>query len=328
MVKLIIQIPCFNEEFALPITLQALPRHLPGIDRVEWLIIDDGSTDRTVQVAQAYGVDHIIRLPINRGLAVAFMSGLQACLQLGADIIVNTDADNQYCADDIKTIVQPILNYQADIVIGTRPIAEMSHFSPIKKSLQYLGSWVVRLASGTDVADAPSGFRAMTREAALRLHVFNDYTYTLETIIQAGRSNMMIKSVPVRTNADLRPSRLVKSIFGYIQKSIFTIFRIFAIYKPLLFFSTLSTVFWMPGLFFMLRYLYFVMIGEGKGHVQSVILGALLITIGFLLQVVGILADLIATNRKLLEKLDRQFQQLDYNLKALPRSVDSTSMEK
>ncbi|WP_235949933.1 glycosyltransferase family 2 protein [Candidatus Regiella insecticola] len=236
--KLIIQIPCFNEAQTLAITLAALPRSVVGFDTVEWLIIDDGSQDNTAEVAKAQGVDHVIRHTNNKGLARAFMTGLDACLQLGADVIVNTDADNQYNAEDIPALTQPILQHRAELVIGTRPITTIEHFSPVKKILQKLGSWVVRIASKTDIADAPSGFRAISRTAAQRLMVFNDYTYTLETIIQAGQKNITITSVPIRVNEDLRPSRLVKSIPSYIKRSIVSIIRIFIIYRPFRFFST------------------------------------------------------------------------------------------
>ena len=225
--KLIIQIPCYNEAETLGIALSALPRQVPGFDSVEWLIIDDGSTDDTVKVALSHGVDHVVRHTRNQGLARGFMNGLQACLEHGADVIVNTDADNQYEADDIPLLTAPIVNGKADIVIGARPIQAIEHFSPIKKLLQKLGSWVVRVASKTDVPDAPSGFRAISRTAARHLVVFSDYTYTLETIIQAGQKNMAITSVPIRVNGDLRPSRLVKSIASYIQRSIVTIIRVF-----------------------------------------------------------------------------------------------------
>ena len=217
--KLIIQIPCYNEADTLAITLKELPRTVEGFDKVEWLIINDGSTDNTIEVAQANGVDHVISLARNQGLARVFMAGLDACLKLGADVIVNTDADNQYNAKDIPLLTKPILDKKADLVVGARPISEMKHFPLIKKQLQKMGSWVVRRASKTDIPDAPSGFRAMSREAAMRLNVFNDYTYTLESIIQAGQKNMAIVSVPVRVNEDLRPSRLVKSIPSYVRKS-------------------------------------------------------------------------------------------------------------
>ncbi|HDH04472.1 MAG TPA: glycosyltransferase family 2 protein [Nitrospirae bacterium] len=314
MTKLIIQIPCYNEEAALGITLSSLPREIPGIDVIEWLIIDDGSTDRTVEVARSHGVDHVIHLPRNQGLARAFMSGLEACLKAGADIIVNTDADNQYSADDIPRLVEPILSGKAEIVVGARPIAEIKHFSPIKKILQKLGSWAVRFASKTDIPDAPSGFRAMTREAAMRLNVFNKYTYTLETIIQAGQKDMAITSVPVRTNEELRPSRLVKSIHSYVRRSVLTIIRITMTYKPFEFFAVPGMIAFALGLLLFLRFFYFYFTGDGAGHVQSVILAALLLGTGFFLSVVGLLADLISVNRKLLEKLDWRIQQMEESL--------------
>jgi glycosyltransferase involved in cell wall biosynthesis len=312
--RLIIQIPCYNEEATLAITLSALPRQLPDIDKVEWLIIDDGSKDRTVEVARQYGVDHVVRLPRNQGLAKGFMAGLDACLKAGADIIVNTDADNQYCADDIPKLIEPIVRGEAEIVVGARPIDEIGHFSPLKKALQKLGSWVVRIASKTDIPDAPSGFRAMSRKAAMQLNVFNEYTYTLETIIQAGQKNMAIVSVPIRTNSDLRPSRLVKSIPSYVQRSILTIVRIFMTYKPFRFFVVPGVIAFAIGFLIGLRFLYHYMVGQGAGHIQSLILAALLMGTGFFLGVTGLIADLIAVNRKLLEKLDVRLRQVEENM--------------
>lgn len=311
MTKLIVQIPCFNEEAILGVTLSALPRQVPGVDVVEWLVIDDGSTDKTVEVAKAHGVDHIVRLPQNQGLAKAFAAGLEASLKAGADIIVNTDADNQYCAEDIPKLVAPILAGKAEIVVGARPIGEIKHFSPVKKFLQKLGSWAVRLASKTDIPDAPSGFRAMSRDAAMRLQVFNEYTYTLETIIQAGQKSMAITSVPIRTNADLRPSRLVKSIPCYIQRQVLTILRIFMTYKPFRFFAVPGAILLSLGILISLRFLYFFFTARGAGHVQSLILSALLMGGGFFLVVVGLLADLIAVNRQLLERLDWRVQKIE-----------------
>lgn len=309
--KLIIQIPCLNEAGTLGIALAALPRSINGFDTVEWLIIDDGSTDGTAALAKELGVDHVIRHPVNRGLATAFMTGLDACLRLGADVIVNTDADNQYEGSDIPLLTAPILAGQADMVIGARPIDKTEHFSWIKKRLQRLGSWAVRVASNTEVADAPSGFRAITRETAMRLNVFNAYTYTLETIIQAGVSNLRVLSVPIRTNADLRPSRLVSSIPSYVRRSLVTILRIFVIYRPMTFF------FW-PGLFLLatgglaaFRFLYFYLAGNGDGHVQSLILGALCIILGTLMFMIGLLADMITANRKLLEKITLRIQRIE-----------------
>lgn len=301
--KLIIQIPCYNEAATLDIALAALPRTVPGFDSVEWLIIDDGSTDDTVRVAREHGVDHVVRHTRNQGLARGFMTGLDACLRLGADVIVNTDADNQYNAEDIPALTAPILASEADIVIGARPIETIEHFSPIKKFLQRLGSRVVRVASGTDILDAPSGFRAMSRAAAQQLVVFNDYTYTLETIIQAGQKNMAITSVPVRVNEDLRPSRLVKSIPSYIKRSIITIIRIFVIYRPFRFFGTIGLVLFSAGVLIGLRFIWKWLGGEGEGHVQSLILAGALLVMGFQTLLVAFLADLLAANRKLLEDI-------------------------
>jgi len=311
--KLIIQIPCFNESETLAIALADLPREVEGFDTVEWLIIDDGSADNTTQVARASGVHHVVRHPVNRGLAVGFMSGLDACLTLGADVIVNTDADNQYCGADIPKLTAPILAHEADIVVGARPINETEHFSWIKKKLQRLGSWAVRMASKTDVADAPSGFRAMSREAALRLNVFNAYTYTLETIIQAGQSNLTIVSVPIRTNGDLRPSRLVKSISSYVRRSLVTILRVFVIYRPLALFFYVGSVFWLIGLAAGVRFLYYYLDHGGEGHIQSVILTSLCVTLGTLLYMMGLIGDLIATNRKLMENINTRLKKMSYD---------------
>jgi glycosyltransferase involved in cell wall biosynthesis len=301
--KLIIQIPCFNEAQTLSVALSALPRTVPGFDSVEWLIIDDGSQDDTAEVAKAHGVDHVVRHTGNKGLARAFMTGLDACLSLGADVIVNTDADNQYNADDIPVITQPILQHRAELVIGARPIATIEHFSPVKKLLQKLGSWVVRVASKTDIADAPSGFRAMSRAAAQRLMVFGDDTYTLETIIQAGQKNMATTSVPIRVNEDLRPSRLVKSIPSYIKRSIITIVRIFIIYRPFSFFGTIGAVLFGTGFLIGLRFLWKYLGGEGEGHVQSLILASVLLGMGFQTLLIAFVADLLSANRKLLEDI-------------------------
>ena len=301
--KLIIQIPCYNEEETLAVALTALPRSVPGFDRVEWLIIDDGSRDATVEVAKANGVDYVVRHTGNKGLAKAFMTGLDACIRLGADVIVNTDADNQYNADDIPALTQPIIERRAELVIGARPIASIEHFSPMKKMLQKLGSWVVRVASKTDIPDAPSGFRAMTRSVAQRLMVFNDYTYTLETIIQAGQKNMAITSVPIRVNGDLRPSRLVRSIPSYIKRSIVTIIRIFIIYRPFSFFGTIGAVLFGAGTLIGLRFLWKYLGGEGDGHIQSLILASVLLGMGFQTFLIAFVADLLAANRKLLEDI-------------------------
>lgn len=306
--KLIIQIPCLNEAETLAIALAALPRDVAGFDRVEWLIIDDGSTDNTVQVARENGVDHVVRHIQNRGLAHAFMTGINACLDLGADVIVNTDADNQYNADCIPALTAPVLEQEADIVIGARPIKTIEHFSTLKKFLQRLGSRVVRVISGTDVADAPSGFRAFSRDAAERLFVFNDYTYTLETIIQAGQKNLQIANVHVDVNCDLRPSRLFRSIPSYIKRSILTLVRIFVIYRPARALSAVAAVPFILGNLIGIRYFIFWLQGEGDGHVQSLILAAILLIMAAQVFLTGVLADLVAANRKLLEEI-RWFQR-------------------
>jgi glycosyltransferase involved in cell wall biosynthesis len=303
MPKLLIQIPCYNEEQTLPETLAALPRQVPGFDSVEWLIIDDGSTDRTVEVARRAGADHVVSLPRNQGLARAFVAGLEACLKAGADVIVNTDADNQYDAGCIPALVAPIVAGRAQIVIGERPIMDVKEFSLVKKLLQRLGSAAVRIASNTRVPDAPSGFRAMHAGAAMRLCVFSDYTYTIETIIQAGRKNIAIASVPITVNGPTRPSRLVRSIPSYVRRSLLTIARIFILYKPLRFFLYLGTAFLLPGLVLGLRFLLHYLGGDGQGHVQSLILAAVLLVTAVVVYASGILADLVAANRVLLEEV-------------------------
>jgi len=314
MRKLIIQIPCFNEEESLPIALADLPREVPGIDKVEWLIIDDGSTDRTVEVAAECGVDHIVRLPHNHGLAKAFAVGLDACLRKGADVIVNTDADNQYCAGDIPKLIAPILQGRAEIVVGQRPIEQIRHFSPAKRILQRLGSWIVRLASSTSVPDAPSGFRAFSRDAAMRLNVFSGYTYTLETIIQAGHKNMGITSVPIRTNPFLRPSRLMTSMYRYIRSSILIIVRIFMTYQPARFFGAPGVVAFLIGFGLAVRFIIFYLSGTGQGHIQSLIFSALFMGSGFFLIVTGLVSDLIAVNRKLLEEVRTRVLRIEYRI--------------
>jgi glycosyltransferase involved in cell wall biosynthesis len=290
-----------NEAATLGITLSALPKTVPGFDCVEVLVIDDGSTDATAEVARQFGVKHIVRHARNQGLAKAFMSGLDECLRLGANVVVNTDADNQYNANDIPLLVQPILENRAELVIGARPIQAIRHFSPLKKLLQQLGSWVVRVVSKTDIPDAPSGFRALSRAAAQRLVVFNDYTYTLETIIQAGQKHMAITSVPIRVNGDLRPSRLVKSIPSYIKSSIATMIRIFVIYRPFRFFASIGAILFMSGFIIGLRFLYFFVSGSGVGHIQSLILASVLLGMGFQTLLVAFVADILSANRKLIE---------------------------
>jgi glycosyltransferase involved in cell wall biosynthesis len=309
--KLVIQIPCFNEAQSLPHAIPQLPRAVPGCDVVEWLVIDDGSEDETAAIAASLGVDRVVRHPVNRGLAAAFMTGLESAVAAGADIIVNTDADNQYDARDIEKLVQPIIQGRAEMVIGARPIGDTEHFSALKKRLQALGSWVVRLASNTEVADAPSGFRAFTREAAQRLNVFSSYTYTLETIIQAGHSNIRVLSVPVRTNPDLRPSRLVRSIGRYVWRSAATIVRIFATYRPLMFFWLIAAFFILVGAGFGGWYLLHKFEGEGAGHIQSAMIAAASTTVGLFAFLLGFLADLLGVNRRLLEGIDWRVRQLE-----------------
>lgn len=310
--KLIIQIPCYNEAETLEIALNALPKHIDGIDVIEYLIINDGSKDNTVEVAQNWGVNYIVNFRNNKGLARGFMAGIDACLRNGADIIVNTDADNQYNADDIEKLIQPILRKEAGMVIGERPIDETEHFSPLKKKLQHFGSWVVRKASKTDVPDAPSGFRAYSRSTAMRLNVINEYTYTLETIVQAGRNKMAVKSVPIRTNPELRESRLFHSMFGYVKKSMLTIVRTYMMYRPLAVFAAIASTFFGSGIVLGTRYLYYMKKGEGSGHVQSLILSSMLIIIGTLSGVVGLLADVISGNRKLIQEIQYQLRKMDY----------------
>lgn len=322
MTKLIIQIPCRNEAETLGITLKDLPREVAGVDQVEWLIIDDGCTDNTVEVAREGGVDHVVRLNGHQGLARGFIAGLEASVAAGADIIVNTDADNQYYAADIPALIAPVLNGDADIAVGARPIEQTAHFSPTKKLLQKLGSSVVRIASNTDVRDAPSGFRAIGREAAMRMHVFGDYTYTIETIIQAGQKGMRVVSVPIRTNGDLRPSRLVRSIPRYIARSISTICRIFVTYRPLRFFLPLASAIFFAGFALGARYLYLRFVGQGTGHIQSVILAGTLLGTGVFVLLIGVIADLISTNRKLLEQIDWKVKQLQESVRDLRQPPD------
>ena len=301
--KLIIQIPCYNEAQTLPITVQALPRRLEGIDDIEFLVIDDGSSDSTSEVAKQAGVHHVVRLANHVGLAASFMTGLETSLRLGADIIVNTDGDNQYNADDIPLLIKPILLKRAEIVVGDRGVATLSKFSPMKRFLQWLGSLVVALASGIKTPDATSGFRALSREAALRTLVMNDYSYTLETLIQAGTRHLTVVYVPVRTNLETRPSRLVRNIPNYVTQSAQTIIRSYAMYRPLRAFTTLSILMIAGGAGLGLRFLYFYAVGKGSGHVQSLIFAAVLTIIGFQTYLIGVLADLIGFNRIILEDL-------------------------
>lgn len=312
--KLIIQIPCYNEAETLTIALDALPKHIDGIDEIEYLVINDGSSDNTEQIARDWGVHYIVHFKRNLGLARGFMAGLDLALRQGADIIVNTDADNQYNADDIEKIVRPIIEKKADIVIGERPIDETEEFSPLKKKLQHLGSWFVRLASHTDIPDAPSGFRAYSRHAAMRMNVNNEYTYTLETIVQAGRNKMAIMSVPIRTNPELRKSRLMKSMYGYIKKSVLTVFRSFLMYRPLQVFTVIAMFFLIAGIAIGIRFLVFYFTGDGNGHVQSLILAVMLIIIGVQTALLGMQADVISANRKLLEDIQFRIKKLEFGL--------------
>ncbi len=310
--KLIIQIPCLNEAETLEIALNDLPKHIDGIDTIEYLIINDGSVDNTVEVAKNWGVNYVVSFTRNKGLAKGFMAGIDACLRNGADIIVNTDADNQYCGDDIEKLVRPILDGKADIVVGERPIDATEHFSPLKKKLQHFGSYVVRKASKTDIPDAPSGFRAFSRDAAMHLNVMNNYTYTLETIVQAGRTSMAITSVPIRTNGELRKSRLFHSMFGYVKRSMLTIIRAFLMYRPLTFFSILGIIPFTIGFAIALRFLIFWIRGAGMGHIQSLIFASTLLLLSFMTFILGLQADIIANNRKLLEDIQYRVRRLDY----------------
>lgn len=319
--KLIIQIPCYNEAETLEIALNDLPKQIDGIDEIEYLIINDGSIDKTVEVAMNWGVHHVVSFTKNKGLAKGFMAGIEACLSYGADIIVNTDADNQYCGEDIKTLIEPILKGEADIVVGERPIDQTEHFSWLKKKLQHFGSWVVRKASNTDIPDAPSGFRAFSREAAMHLNVINEYTYTLETIVQAGRNKMAITSVPIRTNPELRKSRLFSSMWGYIKKSMLTILRALLMYKSLFCLTVVGSIPFLIGLGIGIRYLVFFFNGHTAGHIQSLILACTLMIIGFMTFVIGMLADVLSANRKIME-------DVQYNVRKLAYDKEDKSSEK
>jgi len=301
-VKLIIQIPCYNEEATLPVTLADLPRALPGVAEIEYLVIDDGSRDRTVEVARQLGVHHIVRQKQNRGLAAAFQAGLEAALAAGADVVVNTDADNQYYGPDVAALVGPILAGEADIVVGDRGVAELEHFSPFKRRLQRLGSWVVERAAGIPIPDATSGFRAFTREAALRLTVLSGYTYTLETLIQAGLRGMKVSFVPVHTNPQTRKSRLIRSLPSFLALQAVTVLRFYTMYRPLRVFMTTGATLIAIALILGARFLYFYTIQRGAGHVQSLILAAILSIVGFQVCLIGLIADLVSLNRKMMEE--------------------------
>ncbi|HZO35702.1 MAG TPA: glycosyltransferase family 2 protein [Solirubrobacteraceae bacterium] len=316
--KLIIQIPCLNEEATLPATLADLPREVSGFDVVEWLVIDDGSTDRTIAVAREHGVDHIVRLTNNKGLAAGFQAGLDASLKLGADVIVNTDADNQYDAADIPKLVEPIVAGRADMVVGDREVHNIEHFSPLKKSLQRLGSWVVRQASDTDVPDTTSGFRAYNREAAMQMAVVSKFTYTLETIIQAGKLLVAIDHVPIRTNPKTRESRLFPSMWSYVRRNTVSIFRIYAQYEPLRVFMTLALVLFVAALIPWGRFFIAYVSGEGSGHVQSLIFGAVLFNASVVLFALGILGDLLYAQRIMSQRVFERVRRIELTLGVPP----------
>jgi glycosyltransferase involved in cell wall biosynthesis len=316
--KLIIQIPCLNEEATLPATLADLPREVEGFDSVEWLVIDDGSTDRTIEVARANGVNHIVRLTNNKGLASAFQAGLDAALKLGADVIVNTDADNQYNGGDIPKLVAPIVAGEADMVIGTRDVMGIEHFSPLKKALQRLGSWVVRRASDTAVPDTTSGFRAYNREAAIQMVVVSKFTYTLETIIQAGKQLVAVDDVPIRTNAKTRESRLFPSMWAYVRRNSLSIFRIYSQYEPLRVFWGAAIVLGLISIAIFIRYFVFWLDGEGAGHVQSLILGAILFNAAVVLGALGVIGDLLAAQRTLSQRMFERIRRVELQVGVAP----------
>ena len=316
--KLIIQIPCFDEADQLPDTLADLPRDLPGFDSVEWLVIDDGSTDATVEVARAGGVHHVVRLTNNKGLAAAFQAGLDACLKLGADVIVNTDADNQYYGGDIPKLVEPILAGKADMVVGDRETQSIEHFSPLKKRLQRLGSAVVSRASGAAIPDTTSGFRAYNREAALQMQVVSKFTYTLETIIQAGKMLVAVEHVPIRTNEQTRPSRLFPSMWAYVRRNAGSIFRIYSLYEPMRVFLIAAAVVGVPAAVIWARFLYFFFAGEGGGHVQSLILGSTLMIIAVQLAALGVLGDILAGSRVLEQRILERVRRVELTLGVEP----------
>jgi len=317
-VKLIIQIPCFNEEGQLPMTLSRLPREIPGVDSVEWLIIDDGSTDRTIEVAREHGVDHIVRLTNHKGLAAAFQAGLDAGLKLGADVIVNTDADNQYEGEDVPKLVAPILRGEADMVVGDRQVDTVEHFSALKKLLQRVGSWVVRHASSTEIPDTTSGFRAYNREAALQMQAVSKFTYTLETIIQAGKLLVAVDHVPVRTNPKTRESRLFPSMGAYVRRNAVSIFRIYSQYEPLRVFWGAAALVGLVSLIVWGRFTYFYLDGNGKGHVQSLILGAVLFNAAVVLAALGVIGDLLSAQRVMTQRTFERVRRIELKIGVAP----------
>lgn len=312
--KLIIQIPCYNEEETLEVTYNDLPKQIDGIDVIETLIIDDGCTDKTVEVARRIGVDHIVSFNQNRGLAKGFAAGIENCLKLGADVIVNTDADNQYCGADIAKLVEPIVKKQADVVVGDRQTDKIAHFSTGKKMLQRMGSSVIRSLSKTEVRDAVSGFRAYSREVAMRINILSEFSYTIENIIQFGNQKYKVASVPIRTNGKLRESRLFKSIPDFIGNQMKTILRVYASYRAIRVFTILGLLTMLPGLFLISRFVLYYFKGHGDGHIQSLIAAAILINIGFLVFVIGIIADLISNNRKMLENVLYKVKQIELQM--------------
>jgi glycosyltransferase involved in cell wall biosynthesis len=326
-VKLIIQIPCLNEEKTLPATLADLPREVEGFDQVEWLVIDDGSTDRTIEVAREHGVDHIVRLTNNKGLAAGFQAGLDACLKLGADVIVNTDADNQYFGGDIAKLVAPIMAGDADMVVGDRDVMSIEHFSGVKKTLQRLGSWVVRQASSTEVPDTTSGFRAYNREAALQMAVVSKFTYTLETIIQAGKLLVATQHVPIRTNPKTRESRLFPSMWAYVRRNALSIFRIYSRYEPLKVFMSLAGIIGLAAMLIWGRYLYFWVQGEGAGHVQSLILGAVLFNAATVLAALGVIGDLMSANSNMIQRVFEKVRRLELEAGVPPSHYEPGARE-
>ena len=325
--KLIIQIPCLNEEETLPQTLADLPRELAGFDSVEWLVVDDGSSDRTIEVAREHGVDHIVRLTNNKGLASGFQAGLDASLKLGADVIVNTDADNQYDGRDIVKLVEPILRGDADMVVGDRQVVSIEHFSPLKKTLQRLGSWVVRQASSTDVPDTTSGFRAYNREAAIQMQVVSKFTYTLETIIQAGKQLVAIDHVAIRTNPKTRESRLFPSMWAYVRRNALSIFRVYSQYEPLRVFWGAAAIIGLVALVVWGRFAWFYLSGDGAGHVQSLILGAVLFNAAMLLAALGVIGDLLSAQRTLTQRTLERVRRVELQLGVEPSHYEPGAVD-